>query len=202
MYFNQEFPYIFVYCFSCRFLVELGLRQLGLRVPNYRGFTIVLINDGLLVWGIPPLLPLLASHYRAHGTRAASGIFQGSHAGPTYLLTSGTHTHTWAKNIIPDPPTLAFLKKSKGNTEKSKGFSLRGTPKILGKARKSTEKSKGNRKKRESKKARIGGSGMILSWQSFIATTGHPAAKGVRQKESGKKVTKKVTKASEKVTEK
>ena len=32
--------------------------------------------------------------------------------------------------------------------------------------------------------------------------TRHPAAKGVRQKESGKKVTKKVTKASEKVTEK
>ena len=30
----------------------------------------------------------------------------------------------------------------------------------------------------------------------------HPAAKGVRQKESGKKVTKKVTEASEKVTEK
>ena len=30
----------------------------------------------------------------------------------------------------------------------------------------------------------------------------HPAAKGVRQKEFGKKVTKKVTEASEKVTEK
>ena len=30
----------------------------------------------------------------------------------------------------------------------------------------------------------------------------HPAAKGVRQKESGKKVTKKVTEASEKVTKK
>ena len=30
----------------------------------------------------------------------------------------------------------------------------------------------------------------------------HPATKGVRQKESGKKVTKKVTEASEKVTEK
>ena len=33
-------------------------------------------------------------------------------------------------------------------------------------------------------------------------TKTHPAAKGVQQKESGKKVTKKVTKASEKVTEK
>ena len=35
-----------------------------------------------------------------------------------------------------------------------------------------------------------------------IKIRNHPAAKGVRQKESGKKVTKKVTKASEKVTEK
>ena len=33
-------------------------------------------------------------------------------------------------------------------------------------------------------------------------TSCHPAAKGVRQKEFGKKVTKKVTEASEKVTEK
>ena len=32
MYFTREFPYIFVYCFSCRYLVELGLRQLGLPV--------------------------------------------------------------------------------------------------------------------------------------------------------------------------
>ena len=34
MYSNREFPYIFVYCFSCRYVVELGLRQLGLPVPN------------------------------------------------------------------------------------------------------------------------------------------------------------------------
>ena len=32
VYLNREFPYIFVYCFSCRCLVELGLRQLGLPV--------------------------------------------------------------------------------------------------------------------------------------------------------------------------
>ena len=32
--FNREFPYIFVYCFSCRYLVELGLRQLGLPAPK------------------------------------------------------------------------------------------------------------------------------------------------------------------------
>ena len=31
---NREFPCVFVYCFSCRYLVELGLRQLGLPVPN------------------------------------------------------------------------------------------------------------------------------------------------------------------------
>ena len=29
-----EFPYIFVYCFSCRYLVELGLRQLGVPVAE------------------------------------------------------------------------------------------------------------------------------------------------------------------------
>ena len=43
-----------------------------------------------------------------------------------------------------------------------KGFSLRGTPQILGKERKNAQKSKGNRttkKARKSKKARIGGSG-------------------------------------------
>ena len=40
------------------------------------------------------------------------------------------------------------------------------------------------------------------SSQGHSGTKAHPAAKGVRQKESGKKVTKKVTKASEKVTEK
>ena len=34
MYFNREFPYIFVYCFSCRYLVQLGLRQLGPPVPT------------------------------------------------------------------------------------------------------------------------------------------------------------------------
>ena len=64
--------------------------------------------------------------------------------------------------VDPDPPTLAFLKKNKGNPEKSKGFSLRGTPKILGKGRKNAQKSKENqktKKARKSKEARIGGSG-------------------------------------------
>ena len=35
MYFDREFLYIFVYCFSCRYLVELGLRQVGLLVYGY-----------------------------------------------------------------------------------------------------------------------------------------------------------------------
>ena len=34
-YLNRELSYIFVYCLSCRYLVELGLRQLGLPVPNH-----------------------------------------------------------------------------------------------------------------------------------------------------------------------
>ena len=37
-------------------------------------------------------------------------------------------------------------------------------------------------------------------WKTFCCP--HPAAKGVRQKESGKKVTKKATEAPERVTKK
>ena len=37
-------------------------------------------------------------------------------------------------------PSLFWEKKNKGNPEKSKGFSLRGTPKILGKEKKKTHK--------------------------------------------------------------
>ena len=44
--------------------------------------------------------------------------------------------------------------------------------------------------------------GNLLRCRPRSSITAHPDAKGVRQKESGKKVTKKVTKASEKVTEK
>ena len=58
--------------------------------------------------------------------------------------------------------SLLFWKKARVFPQKSKGFSLRGTPKILGKERKNAQKSKDNRKTkkaRKSKKARIGGSG-------------------------------------------
>ena len=34
---SNEVTGIFVYCFSCRYLVELGLRQLGLLIPNKSG---------------------------------------------------------------------------------------------------------------------------------------------------------------------
>ena len=51
----------------------------------------------------------------------------------------------------PDPPTLAFLEKARVFPQKSKGFSLRGTPKILGKGRKNARKSKENRKTKKSK---------------------------------------------------
>ena len=37
MYFNKEFPHVFVYCFSCRYLAQLGLPQLGLPVPKIKG---------------------------------------------------------------------------------------------------------------------------------------------------------------------
>ena len=45
MYFNREFPYIFGYCFSCRYLVELGLRQLGLPVPNRKVFSVAVLHE-------------------------------------------------------------------------------------------------------------------------------------------------------------
>ena len=34
VHFDGEFRLIFLYCFSCRYLAQLGLRQLGLPVPN------------------------------------------------------------------------------------------------------------------------------------------------------------------------
>ena len=55
----------------------------------------------------------------------------------------------------PDPPTLPFLEKIKGNPESCKGFSLRGTPKILGKERKKRTKQAreiGKRKKQGNRK--------------------------------------------------
>ena len=61
-----------------------------------------------------------------------------------------------SSNDYPEPPTLAFLKKARENSEKSKGFSLCGTPKILGKRKEKrikkqgkseNEKKQGNRKK-------------------------------------------------------
>ena len=51
----------------------------------------------------------------------------------------------------PDLPALAFLERARGFPQKSKGFSLCGTPKNLGKGRKNAPKSKENRK---TKKAR------------------------------------------------
>ena len=78
-------------------------------------------------------------------------------------------------NLYPDPPTLPFLKKARETPKKSKGSSLRGTPKILGKERKNAQKSKGNRKTkkaRKSKKARIGGSGNLY-WKDLKQNCEH-----------------------------
>ena len=55
---------------------------------------------------------------------------------------------------FPDPPTLAFLEKARVFPQKSKGVSLRGTPKILGKERKNARKSKGNRKTKKARKSK------------------------------------------------
>ena len=67
--------------------------------------------------------------------------------------------------VSPDPPTLAFKilekrKKAREAPKNARVFSLRGTPKILGKERTNAQKSKGKKKTkkaRKSKKARIGG---------------------------------------------
>ena len=73
----------------------------------------------------------------------------------------------------PDPPTFVFFsdqKKKQGKPRKSKGFSLCGTPKIIGKERKHAQKSKETRtrktnketrkrKKARKKKTRVGGLG-------------------------------------------
>ena len=59
------------------------------------------------------------------------------------------------KTILPDPPTLAFLEKSRVFHKKSKGFSFRGTPKIIGKERKTRKKKArkiGKRKKQGNRK--------------------------------------------------
>ena len=66
--------------------------------------------------------------------------------------------------IFPDPPTLHFLGGKKGNPEKSKGVSLCGTPKILGKGRKAHKKTRkiGKQKKQGKKKQELEGQGWGL----------------------------------------
>ena len=78
-------------------------------------------------------------------------------------------------NNPPDPPTLAFLEKSKGNPEKARVFLFAEILKSLEKKGKTHQKSKENRKTkkaRKSKKAGIGGSGPdppILAFFDFLA---------------------------------
>ena len=56
---------------------------------------------------------------------------------------------------FPDPPTLALLKKSKGNTEKKTRVFLFAEPlKSLGIERKTPQKSKENRKRKKARKSR------------------------------------------------
>ena len=56
------------------------------------------------------------------------------------------------KRVYPGPPTLAFLEKARVfSPQKSKGVSLRGTPKILGAARKKAQKKQGKSENKKSK---------------------------------------------------
>ena len=67
-------------------------------------------------------------------------------------VTPNEYAHKY-RSDIPDPPILAFLEKARVFTQKSKGFSLRSTPKIPGKERKNAQKARkigkkqGHRKK-------------------------------------------------------
>ena len=69
------------------------------------------------------------------------------------------------KYMFRDPPILVFFLENARKPRKNKGFSLRGTPKILGKERKKRTKKKGKseneKKKGNKKKTRIGGSGFM-----------------------------------------
>ena len=59
---------------------------------------------------------------------------------------------SWGPPTFPDPPSLAFLKKNKGNPEKKQEFSLCGTPKSLekkGKTVKNRKKARNSNKKQE-----------------------------------------------------
>ena len=69
--------------------------------------------------------------------------------------------------LFPDPPTLAFWGKKQGKPQKMPGFSLRGTPKILGKERKNAQKSKGNRKTK--KKTGLEGQGSVAEFPCDLA---------------------------------
>ena len=114
--------------------------------------------------------------------------------GPEAALTQ----HKAIFNANPDTPTLAFFgrkKKSKGNPEQNKGFSLCGNAKILGKERKNAPKKArkigSTKKARKSKKARVGGSGKRLFGGHFgyllfsFSARGRKKGGGVRAGDKG-----------------
>ena len=77
-------------------------------------------------------------------------------------LRSDAKVATWnCSDFNPDPPTLAFLEKRKGNPPNKQGFLSLRNPEILGKEMENAQKKQGKsekEKKRKSQKARIGGS--------------------------------------------
>ena len=76
---------------------------------------------------------------------------RGTHWVRSPELSEPKKTH-WVRCLKPlTLQPLLFWKKQGFFPQKSKGFPLRGTPKILGKGRKKTQKSKGNQKTKKSK---------------------------------------------------
>ena len=86
------------------------------------------------------------------------------------LYHSFRNHYIFNSKTIPDPPILAFLEKARAFPQKSKGFSLRGTPKILGKERQNAQKSKENRKTKKARKSKKQGlEGQGLNHVTVIA---------------------------------
>ena len=123
----------------------------------------------------------------AAGPRIIHDKTGGAFQRPLTLILPQKHCDTNGRRIVIQIAltlqSLLFCKKQGFFPRKARGFSLRGTPKILGKGRKNAQKSKENRKTktaRKSKKARIGGSGWCKNY--FLPRGEHTCAKVSRWK--------------------
>ena len=78
------------------------------------------------------------------------------------------------KVSTPWPSNPCFVGKSKGNPEKRKGFSLRGTPKFLRKERKTPQKSKENQKTEKARKSKKSKDWRVRAGKTWALWSGPP----------------------------